>query len=173
VQQVGIHGIGGLFLGIGIVHRDIVALAVGHQGLPGGKVPQRVGAKLEAYLVIALAGGAMGDGIRTGLVGNLDQALGDQWTGNGSTQQVLPLIHGVGAEHGEHEVAHELLAQVVDVDLLDTHGLGLGTGGLHLFSLADIGSEGHHLAVIGVLQPAGDHRGIQSSGIGQDDLAYI
>jgi len=41
---------------------------------------QRIGRELKADLVIALAGGAMGDGISAGLGGDLDQALGDERT---------------------------------------------------------------------------------------------
>ena len=47
----------------------------------------------------------------------LDQALGDQRAGDRRAEQVLALVDGVGPEHGEDEVARELLAQVLDEDL--------------------------------------------------------
>ena len=162
-----------------------MGLAVGHQGFPGGQIPlppggdhldtglQCVGAELEPHLVIALAGGAVGDGVGAGLVGDLDQALGDQGAGDGSAQQVLALVYRVGAEHGEYEVPDKFLAQVVDIDFLDTHGLRFGASGLNLLALADIGGKGDNLALVVILQPAHDDRGIEAAGIGQDHFLDI
>jgi hypothetical protein len=139
---------------------DAVLGGVGHQLLAREQVPfapgrddldvrvQGVGAELEADLVVALAGGAVGDGIGAGLGGDLDQALGDQRPGDGGAEQIFALVDGVGAEHRVDEVAHELLAQVLDEDLLDAGGLGLGAGRLHLLALADVGGEGDHLAAV-------------------------
>ncbi len=109
----------------------------------------------------------MGYRVGARLFGDLDLALGDQRPGDRRAQQVLAFVNGVGAEHREHEVAHEFLAQIVDVDFLDAHLLGLGAGRLQLLALTDVGGEGHHLAVIVFLQPLQDHRGIQATGIGQ------
>src|SRR5690606_41496045 len=64
-------------------------------------------------------------------------------------------------------------AQVADVDFLDTHGLGLGAGRLDLFALTEVGGEGHYFAVIGILQPLENHRGVQATGIRQDYLLYV
>ena len=112
----------------------------------------------------------MSDGVGTNLLGDFDLALGDQRPGDRGAKQVQPFIKGVGAEHREDEVAHEFLAQIVDEDFLHPHHLGLLSGRLQLFALAEIGGEGHHLAIIGILQPAQDHRSIQAAGIGQYDL---
>ncbi|MNQ88364.1 hypothetical protein D3C85_1036220 [compost metagenome] len=184
VQQVGVHGVRGLLLAV-TLDRDAVLLGIVHQLLAGQQVPlapgsddlharfERIGAQFETHLVVALAGGAMGDGVGAGLVGDLDQALGDQRTGDGGTQQVLAFVDGVGAEHRVDEVADELFAQVVDVDFLDAHGLGLGAGRLDLLALAEVGGEGHHFAVIGILQPLEDHRGVQATGISQDNLLHV
>ena len=71
VQQVGIHRVGRLFLALGKVDRNVVLFAVSHELLAGVEVPltpgrdhfdawlERIGAQLEAYLVIALAGSAV------------------------------------------------------------------------------------------------------------------
>ena len=77
---------------------------------------ERVVAELEAHLVVALAGGAVRDGVGAGFARDLDQALGDQRTRDRRAEQVFAFVDGVGAEHREDEVADELLAQVVDVD---------------------------------------------------------
>ena len=185
MQQVGIHRVGRFLLRPGVIHRNIVLLAVGHEGFARAQVPlppgryhmnaglQRVGAELKAHLVVTLAGGAVGDGIRAGFVGNLDQALGNQGPGDGGTEQVFTLVNGVGAKHGEDKIAHELLAQVFNVDFANTHGLGLGARGLQLLALADISGEGNHLAAVVLLQPAGDHRGIETAGVGQHHFVDI
>ncbi len=111
--------------------------------------------------------------VGTGLVGDLDQAAGDQRTGDGGAQQVLALVDGVGAEHRIDVVAHEFFAQVLDVDFLDAQGLGLGTGRLDFLALTDVSGEGHHLAVVRFLQPLDDDGCVQSAGIGEHDLLYI
>ena len=181
VQQVGVHGVRRLFAAL-VVHGNLVPLAEGHQRLSGVQVPlpprrdhldirvQGVGTQLESHLVVALARGAVGDGVRAGLLGNLHQPPGDQRAGDAGAQQILPLVEGVGTEHGEDVVAHERSLQILDVDFPHPHGLGLGAGRLHLLALADVGGEGHHLGVVGFLQPAADNRGVQPPGIGQHDL---
>jgi len=115
----------------------------------------------------------MGDGVGTRLLGDLDLPLGDEGAGDGGPQQVLPFVHGVGAEHGKDEIARELLAQVVDVDLLHPQRLGLGPRRLHFLALTDVGGERHHLAAIGLLQPFEDHRGVQAAGIGQHHFLHF
>ena len=112
------------------VDRDAVLLGVGQQLLARQQIPfaprrddldaglQRIGAQFEAHLVVALAGCAVRDGIGAGLVGDVDQALGDQRARDGGAEQVFAFVDGVGAEHREHEIAHEFFAQVVDEDVL-------------------------------------------------------
>ena len=181
VKEVGVHRVGG-FLAALHLDGDAVGLAVVEQRLAGGEVPlaprrdhfhaghERVSAELEADLVVALAGGAVGDGIRAALAGDLDEALGDQRAGDGGAKQVLALVDGVGTEHGEDEVAGEFLAQVVDVDFLDAKELCLLARGLEFLALTDVGGEGHHLAAVVLLEPAHDHRGVEATGIGEDDF---
>ena len=184
MQEVGVHRVRRLLLAVAL-DRDAVLLGIVHQLLAGQQVPlapgrdhldaglQRVGAQLEADLVVALAGGAVGDGVGAGLVGDLDQALGDQRTSDGGAQQVLAFVDGVGAEHRVDEVADEFFAQVVDVDFLDAHRAGLGASRFDFLALAEVGGEGHHFAVIGILQPLQNYRGIQAAGIRQDYLLHI
>ncbi len=183
VQQVGVHGVRGLLAVT--LNGDVVLFSVGQQLLAGHQVPlapwrnhfyarlKRIGTQLETHLVVALAGGTVGDGIGTGFVGNFNQALGDQRTGDGSTQQVLAFINGVGAEHRENKVAHKFFTQVVDVDFLDTQRFGLGTGRLDLLALTQVSGEGNDFALVLVLQPLEDYRGIQATGIGQNHLFDI
>ena len=134
---------------------------------------ERVGGQLETDLVVALAGGAMGDGVGTGLMGDLDQALGDQRPGDRRAEQVDALVERVHAEHREDEIADEFLAEILDVNLLDAEQLGLLARRLQLLALAEIGGEGHHLGAVGRLQPLQDDRRVEAAGIGEHDLLDV
>ena len=108
----------------------------------------------------------MGDGIGTGLVRDLAEAFGDERPCDRGAEEIFPFVEGIGAKHRKHEVAHEFLLEIVDVDLFDAEHPGLGAGRLQLLALADVGREGHDLAVVGLGEPFQDHRGIQAAGIG-------
>ena len=66
---------------------------------------ERARRHLEAHLVVALAGAAVGDGVGAVLAGGRDQVLGDERPGERRHQRVLALVDGVGLERGRHEVA--------------------------------------------------------------------
>ena len=111
---------------------------------------ERVGGELEAHLIVALAGRAVGDRVGADLARDVDQALGDQRPRDRGAEQILALVLRVGAEHREHVVAHELLAQVLDEDVLglDAEQLGLAARRLELLALAEVGGEGDDLAAV-------------------------
>ena len=101
---------------------------------------------------------------------DLDEALGDERPGDRGAEQVDALVERIRAEHREDEIAHELLAHILDVDFLDAELLGLAARRLQLLALAEIGGEGDDLAAIGRLQPFQDDRGVEAAGIGEHDL---
>ena len=181
MQKVGVGGIGRL-AALVLRNRNLVLLGVVDQAGARIQIPfapgrddfdvglQGIGRQFKTYLVVALAGGAVGDGVGAGLVGDVDQALGDQGTGDGGAEQVDAFIEGIGAEHREHEIADELFLEIVDVDFLDAHELGFLAGGLELLALANVGGEGDDLAVLLDLQPAQDDGGVETAGVGQHDL---
>ena len=127
---------------------DPVLLGVANQAGSGIEVPlspgsddpdvrlESVVAELKADLVVALAGGAVADGVRAHLERDLDLPLGDERPGDGGAEEVDALVHGVRAKHWENVVPHELLPHVLDEDLLDSESLGLLPGGLDLLALA-------------------------------------
>lgn len=161
--------------------RDAVPLGIGQQLLAGEQVPlapwrdhldvrlERVVAELKADLVVALAGGTVAHRVGAGGARDLDLPLGDQRPRDRGAEQVFALVEGVGAEHGEDEIANELLAQVVDEDVLrlDTELQRLGTRRLEFLTLAEVGGEGHYLALVGVLQPLEDDRGVETARVGE------
>ena len=186
MQKVGVDREGGL-TALVLGDRDLVLLGKFDQllaALEGPLAPrrndldgrlQRIVAELEAHLVVALAGGAMADGVGTGLPGDLDLLLGDQRTGDRGSEQIDALVDGVGAEHREHVVPDELLAQVFNENilLLDAQQLGLAPGGFQFLALTEIGSEGHDLAAVGLLQPFQDDRRVQSARVGEDGFFHL
>ena len=174
MEEVGVHGEGRLGPPLHL-DRDAVLLGVVQQALSGPEVPlpprgddpdvgpQGVGPQLEPNLVVALARGSVTDGIGPGRVCDFDQPLGDQWPGDRRAQQVFALVQGVGPEHREHEVPDELLPEVLDIDLGHAHSLGLGPCRFKFLALTQIGGEGHDLAVVLLLQPSEDDRGVQAA----------
>jgi hypothetical protein len=112
----------------------------------------------------------MGNRVGADFIGDFDQAFGDQRPRDRGAEQVFAFVDGVGAEHGKHEVAHEFFAQILDVDVLHAHCLRLGAGRLDFLALADVGGEGDDFALVVVLQPFDDDRGIEAAGIGKHDF---
>ena len=136
---------------------------------------QRIGRQFKAHLIVALAGGTVCDRVGASFPRDLDQALGNERAGDRGAEQVVAFIAGIGAHHREDEIAHEFLAQVVDVDVLglDAHQFGLGAGRGEFLALAEIGGERHHLAAVRHLQPLEDDAGIETARIGEDDALDI
>ena len=181
MQKVGVHGIGRLAFGV-LGDWDLVVLRVLDQFGAAVQVPfpprrddldigiERVIDALDPHLVVALARGPVGDCVGADLGGDLDLALGDQRPGDGGTEKVGAFVDGVGPEHRKYVVADELFTQVVCKDLLDPQRLGLGPGLAQLLALAQVGGKGHHLAAVGILQPAQDDGGIEAARIGEHDF---
>ncbi len=141
----------------------------GHVGL------ERVVGQLEADLIVALAGRAMGHRVGADLLGDFDLLLGDQRPRDRRAEQILPLVDRVGAKHRKHVVAHELLAQVLDEDVfrLDAEQHGLGARGLELLALPEVGRERHDLCAVSLLQPFQDDRGVEPARIGEHDFFHV
>ncbi len=133
---------------------------------------ERVVGKLEADLIVALAGRAMSHRIGADRFGDLDLLLGDERPRDRGAEQILSLVERVGAEHREDVIADEFLAQILDeyVFRLDAERERLGAGRLELLALAEIGGEGDHLAAVGRLQPFEDDRGVEPARIGEHDF---
>jgi NAD(P)-dependent dehydrogenase (short-subunit alcohol dehydrogenase family) len=86
---------------------------------------ERGGGEFEADLVVALAGGAVGDGVGLLGLGDLHHALGDERPRDRGAEEVLALVNRAGAHHRVDEVLRELLLEVIDVNLRGAGLLGL------------------------------------------------
>jgi hypothetical protein len=166
-------------------HRDLVLLGELDQCRAAGQVPfaprgddldvgrQRVIAELEADLVVAFPGRAVGHRIGPDLARDLDLPLGDQWPRNRGAEQIQPFVECIGAHHRENIVADELLLEVVDEDMFgaNPHQLGLGPRRLQFLALPQVGGEGHHFALVGDLKPLQDDAGIEPARKGEHHAA--
>ena len=186
VQQVRI-GRERAFAALVLGHSDLVLFRPCDQRGAAGQVPfaprgndrdvrvERIGREFEADLVVALARGTMRDRISIGFPRDFDQAFGNQRPRDAGAEQVVAFIPSIGTHHREDEVAHELLAQVLDVDVLvgNAHCTGFLARGFDFLALSQIGGEGHHFEPALDLEPLGDDRGIETTGIGEDDAFDI
>ena len=126
--------------------------------------------ELEAALVVALAGGAMGDGVGLFLEGDFHLGLGDERTRDGGAEIILALVNRVGADHRVDVVFGELLDQIEGVVLGGAGGLGLLVEALEFLFLADVGRESDDLGVVGFLEPFDDDGGVETTGVSEDDF---
>jgi len=161
---------------------DLVLLGPFDQPGAAGQVPlaprrdhldvgrQRVITELETHLIVALASRAVADRIRADHPRDLDLALGDQRPRDRRAEQVQPLVQRVRPHHREDVILDELLAQIVDEDVLglDPGLLRLAPRRFQFLALPEIGGEGDDLALIGLLQPLEDDAGVEAARIGED-----
>src|SRR5437763_2017586 len=129
---------------------------------------ERARRHLEADLVVALAGTAVGDGVGPVLTGGGHHVPDDERTGERRHEWVLALVPGVRLQRRSHEVARELLTGV-DHDRL--HGAGGQrplTEAVEVTALPDVGSKGDHLHPHLLPQPPHRHRRVQTAAVGQD-----
>ena len=184
MEKVGIGGERALAAFV-LGHLDLMRLGPGDQRGTAGEIPfapwgddldvgvQRIGRQFEADLVVALAGRTVRDGIGAGFVRDLHQTLGDQRACDAGAEEVVPFVAGVHAHHRKDEIAHEFFAQIFDENVIvgNAHGLRLVARRAEFFALAQIGSEGHHFAATFHLEPFGDHAGVETARIGENDAA--
>ena len=184
VQQVGVGGVR-RFVARAARDGNAVFLRIDHEALARVQVPfpprrdhadvrvEGVGAELESDLVVAFSGGPVSDRVGAALRRDLHQTLGDEGPGDGSAEQILALVDRVGPEHGKHEVAGELLPQILDVDRGGPERLRLGASGLELLALSEVCGERDDLAAIVVLQPLENDGGVEPARVGEHYLGDV
>ena len=173
---VGLPGdLQGDVVGLGVVDLLVTAFDVplspgsddGHLG------SEALDGQLEAHLVVALAGAAVGDGVGAFGLGDLHQLLGNDGPGKGGAQQVL-LVLGAHHHGGDDDVVHHLVHQVRHVQLGGAGLDGLLLQALQLVVLAHVAGHGDDLGVaIVLLQPGDDDGRVQAAGVSQHDLLDV
>lgn len=161
VSQVGVHtpglGLGGCdgnAVLLGIVEEILPALeAVAELGQPPGRDDldsglESVERKLEADLVVTLAGAAVRDEVAAFLLGNSDLCAGDDWAGQRCAEKVATLVGSVALDGAEAELLDEFLLQVGDDHLLRADLERLLLDLIPGLFLADIGEEAHDLIAL-------------------------
>ena len=127
-------------------------------------------ADLDADLVVALAGAAVGDGVGAVPVRRLDELLGDQRPRQRRDQRVLVFVERVGHQRRQHEVLGELLLGVDD-DGVDRPGR---PGALHelvdVLDAADVDQHGDRVETVLLLEVRDHGCGVESAGVGEDGL---
>ena len=127
-------------------------------------------ADLEADLVVALAGAAVGDGGGAEFAGGLDQVLDDHRAGDRRDQRVVALVEGVGLQRGHAVLVGELVAGVGDVGLDGAAAQRALADGLQRFAaLSDVDRHGDDLGAGGFTDPADGYGSIQATGVGQNN----
>ncbi len=127
---------------------------------------------VEADLVVALAGAAVGDRVGALAASDLDEELGDQRPGEGGGERVGALVERVGLEVGPDEVGDEPIARVHDVGPRRPGGHRPLLDAVAERAAADIDREGDDLAVVLLAQPGDRDRRIEPARIGEDDLLH-
>ena len=130
--------------------------------------------RLDAHLVVALAGAAVGDRVAAVLARVVDGELGDQRPPEGGEQRVAEAVDRVGLDGRHDEVAGELLARV---DHLGRDGAELQRLALDdvvvLAGLAEVDGQRDDLGVVLVLDPLEHHARVQAAGVQQQDAVDL
>ena len=127
-------------------------------------------ADLEADLVVALAGAAVGDRGGAVLAGGGDQVLDDHRAGERGDQRVAVHVQGVRLERGQAVLVGELVAGVGDVGLDRAAVEGALADGVQvLAALADVDGDGDDLGAGRLGDPADGDGGVQAAGVGENN----
>ena len=127
---------------------------------------------VEADLVVALAGAAVGDRVGALALGDLDEQLRDQRPGERRGQRIGALVERVRLEVRPDEIGDEPLARVDDV--------GPRRAGRHRARSTPSRSEppptidgqGHDLGVELLPQPGDGDRRVEAARVGEHDLVH-
>ena len=182
MPQVLILGIVGL---AGDLQRHLVSFGVVDLFLSGLDVPLTPGSddghigckpldgQLEPHLIVALAGRAVCDGIRTLGQSDLGQLLANNGPCKGGAQQVS-LVLGIHLHGGDDHIVHHLIGQICH-DQLGSAGLeSLLFQPVQLIVLAYVAGHSNDLRIVVVfLQPGNDNGCIQTAGICKNDLLNV
>ena len=160
-------------MGLGPLHLLLagkeVPLAHGSEDLELGV--KSVDAGFEAYLVVALAGAAVGDVGGAGLMRDVNELAHDQRTRECREQRVAVLVEAIGRDGLGQKLLGILLTHVERLGIDGAHVIGLLLDpGEVLCVLADVSTDGHHVEALLELQPLDHDRGVEATGVCKYDL---
>ena len=170
LRVVGLPGdLQGHVVGLGVV--DLLVPRLDVPDSPGSKNlhlrSKSLDGKLKSYLVVALAGAAVSDGVGALRLGDLHQTLCYDGPGKGGAQKI-PFIVGAHHHGGDDHVVHHLIGEILHIELGCAGLDGLFLQAIQLGALSHVAGNGDDLRIIIVfLQPGDDDGGVQSAGVGQ------
>ena len=141
-----------------------------HRGDDLERRSERLKGDVEADLIVALAGAAVGDGLGSVFVGRVDHELGDERPAQGGGERILAFVEGAGHEGRPDETIDE---QVAGVDGDGVHGSGfegLLADLLDVLALAQIDREGDDVQVVLFADPGHHDRGVESAAVRQNNF---
>ena len=166
-------------------HRDAVPLGVGERVLARDDVPlaprgdhgelgrERQVGELEAHLVVALPGAAVGDGIGVRLQRARHLASCDERAGERRAEEVGPLVDRACAQRGEAEVAHEREPQILDHDVARPALARARLEAFELSALPHVRAVADDLAPVGLLEPRHDDAGVEAARVGEHRAPHL
>ena len=130
------------------------------------------GFDIEPYLIVALAGAAVGNRARLFDAGDLDQLPRNQRPAERRPHWIAVFVDRVGLERRQDVVARELLADVEHVGADGAAGERAIAHVLELLPLTEVQRDGHDLGAVFLGQPWNGDGGIEAAGIRQHDPVH-
>ena len=124
---------------------------------------QGIDGQFKAYLVVPLAGGAVGDGVRAFPDGQIHHVFGNAGAGDGGSQQVAAFVKGIGLHHREDVVGGEVFLEVADKALGGARRQGFGFQSVQFFRLAYVCAVGDDFGIIFFLEPLQKNGGVKAA----------
>ena len=128
------------------------------------------GGEFETDLIIAFAGGPVGDGVGSVLDRGADHAFGDTGTGDGGAEEILAFVDRASLDHGEDVVGREGVFEITDDAFRGTGLERFFLETVEFLLLSDVGAIGNHVGLVGVFEPGEKDGGVEASGVGHQDF---
>ena len=129
---------------------------------------------VDADLVVALAGAAVGDRVAAGAARVFDGELGDQRPAEGGEERIGPAVEGVGLDGGGDVAVGEVLARIDEVafDGADPPRLALDDREV-LAGLAEVDGERDDLGVVALLDPLEHHARVEPAAVEEQHAPHL
>ena len=127
---------------------------------------------VEAHLVVSFAGAAMCNCGRAFAACDLDHHRRDQWPSERGRKWVFLLVYGSCLKRRPDEELQEWGAAVGDIGCRRAGLQGAGLDRVKVLLLTQVDGERDHVPAQ-ILQPADGHGGVESAGIGEDQLLVL